>query len=229
VAAVAALRDAGVGQINLDLIYSSPGETDRSWHATVDAALALEPDHLSGYALTLSQGTPYWREAALGRRPAPDEDVAADRMGALAERLAAAGYERYEVSNWARPGARCRHNLATWRGGDYLGVGAGAHSHWQGRRWWEVRTTPTWVGRVCAGADPVGGAEVLSDAERRTERLASGLRLVEGVARRAVEPVDETAAARLAAAGVLADDGHRLRVPADRLALADGVAVELMP
>lgn len=227
--AVAALRDGGIAEINLDLIYGTPGETPASWQATIEACLALEPDHVSGYALTLSQGTPYWRDVTLGRRRAPDDDVAVDRMDTLAAALAAAGYERYEVSNWARPGARCRHNLATWRGGDYLGVGAGAHGHWQGRRWWELRATPTWIERVAAGDEPVGGAEELSDAEQRTERLAAGLRLVEGVARAVVEPIDEAAAARLSAAGVLVDDGKRLRVPTDRLALADGVAVELMP
>lgn len=227
--AVAALREGGIAQVNLDVIYGTPGESEASWQATIDACLALEPDHVSGYALTLSQGTPYWRDVTLGRRPAPDEEVAVDRMDALASRLAAAGYERYEVSNWARPGARCRHNLATWRGGDYLGIGAGAHGHWQGRRWWELRATPTWIERVTAGDDPVGGAEELSDAERRTERLAAGLRLVEGVARSVVEPIDEAAAVRLSATGVLVDDGERLRVPSDQLAVADGVAVELMP
>lgn len=227
--AVAALREGGIAEINLDLIYGTPGETQASWQATIEACLALEPDHVSGYALTLSQGTPYWRDVTLGRRSAPDEDVAVDRMDGLASALAAAGYERYEVSNWARPGARCRHNLATWRGGDYLGVGAGAHGHWQGRRWWELRATPTWIERVTAGDEPVGGAEELSDAEQRTERLAAGLRLVEGVARAVAEPIDEAAAARLSAAGVLVDDGKRLRVPSDQMALADGVAVELMP
>lgn len=227
--AVAALREGGIAQVNVDLIYGTPGETGSSWQATIDACLALEPDHVSGYALTLSQATPYWRDVTLGRRPAPDEEVAVDRMDALAAALAAAGYERYEVSNWARPGARCRHNLATWRGGDYLGLGAGAHGHWRGRRWWEVRPTPTWIERVAGGAEPLGGAEELSAAEQRTERLAAGLRLVEGVDRSAVEPIDEAAAARLAAARVLVDDGGRLRVPPDQLALADGVAVELMP
>lgn len=227
--AVAALRAAGIPQINVDLIYGTPGETPASWAHTVGNALALEPDHVSGYALTLSPGTPYWRDVSLGRRPVPDDEAAVDRMEALAERLADAGYQRYEVSNWARPGARCRHNLATWRGGDYLGVGPGAHSHWNGSRWWERRATPTWMTRVADGGDPVGGSETLSDAERRTERLAAGLRLVEGVARDAVEPIDEDAAARLGAAGVLVDDRATLRVPPSQLALADGVAVELLP
>jgi oxygen-independent coproporphyrinogen-3 oxidase len=226
--AVAALRGAGIEQVNVDLIYGTPGETEASWRHTMAAALGLQPDHVSGYALTLSPGTPYWRAVTLGQQPAPDDDVAAERMDALAQQLAAAGYERYEVSNWARPGARCRHNLATWRGGDYLGVGPGAHSHWQGRRWWEWRAAPTWTARVTAGGDPVGGAQVLSAAERRTERLAAGLRLVEGVARHAVEPIDERAAKRLVAAGVLADDGQRLRVPPACLAVADGVAAELL-
>lgn len=227
--AVGALREGGIARVNVDLIYGTPGETDASWQATVEDLLALRPDHVSGYALTLSPGTPYWRDATLGVRPAPDDDAAVDRMALLADRLATDGYERYEVSNWSLPGARCRHNLATWRGADYLAAGAGAHGHWQGRRWWELRSTPTWMERVAGAGDPVGGAEVLSGAERRIERLAAGLRLVEGVARSAVEPIDEDAAGRLASAGVLVDDGARLRVPPERLSLADGVAVELIP
>lgn len=227
-AAVEALRGAGIRNLNVDLIYGTPGETQASWHATIDAALALEPDHVSGYALTLSPGTPYWREVTLGRRAAPDDDIAAERMAALADRLGEAGFERYEVSNWARPGARCRHNLATWRGGSYVGVGAGAHGHWAGRRWWELRTTATWLRHVSQGGEPLGGAEEPSPQQRRTERLTAGLRLVEGVDRDAVEPIDEDAAARLSAAGVLVDDGARLRLRPEDLALADGVTVELM-
>lgn len=226
--AAAHLRDAGIGQLSLDLIYGAPGETADSWEATLSDALALWPDHLSCYALTLSPGTPYWRDVALGRHAAPDDDVAADRMETAATRLGDAGFERYEVSNWARPGARCRHNLATWRGGDYLGIGAGAHSHRAGRRWWEYRATPTWIDKVDRG-DPVGGEERPGENQRRSEQLLTGLRTVEGVARREVAPVDEDAAARLRAAGLLEDDGERLRVPPGRLALADGVAVELLP
>lgn len=227
--AVAAARSAGVASINLDLIFGVPGQDAAAWQATLEQALALEVDHLSCYALTLERNTPYFRAVAQQRQPAPEEEVAAERMAAAARTLAAAGFERYEVSNWARPGHACVHNLSCWRGGDYLAVGAGAHGHWRGRRWWRVRSTERYVARVHAGAHPDGGQELLSAAERRAERLALGLRTAEGVPRSAVEPAADRMLARLLDAGLLSADGGRVAVTAQGWALADGIAAALLP
>ncbi|HVM00574.1 MAG TPA: radical SAM family heme chaperone HemW [Egibacteraceae bacterium] len=228
-AAVAAARAAGVARVSVDLIYGAPCETDADWTATLDAAVGAGVDHLSAYALTVEANTPYAAAIARGAAGAPDEDVQAARMAVADERLGAAGLRRYEISNWARPGAQSRHNLLYWRGGDWLGVGAGAHGHWAGRRWWNLRPTARYADTVLAGWAATAGQELLDGAARRTERLMMGLRLVAGVPRAAVEPLDEAAADRLVAAGLLADDGGRLALTPAGRPLAGAVVLRLLP
>ncbi|CAN5152254.1 radical SAM family heme chaperone HemW [soil metagenome] len=227
--AVAAARAAGVAQVSLDLIYGAPAETARDWAASLRTALAARPDHVSAYALTLEANTPYAARVRGGAQAAPDDDVAAERMAVAGEVLGAAGLERYETSNWARPGARCRHNLTYWDGGDYLGVGAGAHGHWQGRRWWSTRPPARYADAALAGGSTTAGSEILDDATRRVERLMLGLRLVGGVDRAAVDPVDETALRDLVSAGLLDEDPDRLVLTAAGRPLADGVTLRLLP
>ncbi len=227
--AAADARRAGLASVSLDLIYGVPGQTPEQWEAGLDAALEAGVDHLSCYALTLERNTPYARAVALDGVPAPDDDVAAARMAAAGQRLRRAGLRRYEVSNWARPGHESAHNRMYWRGGDYLALGAAAHGHWQGRRWWNLRPTQRYLARVEAGQAPTGGQEILDEATRRAERLLLGLRTAEGVARAEVTPIDEEAAAALVAGGLLADDGAVLRVTEAGWALADGLAVRLLP
>jgi oxygen-independent coproporphyrinogen-3 oxidase len=127
--AFVAARRADFDNVSLDLIYGLPRQTLAHWRRILEEALALAPEHLSLYALTVEEGTPLADDVASGRVPEPDPDVGADMYAWTEERLAAAGYEHYEISNWARPGFRCRHNLAYWRNGLWLGLGAGAHSH----------------------------------------------------------------------------------------------------
>jgi len=129
VAAVRWARHAGFDNLNLDLIYGLIGQSMSSWQTNLETALALGPDHLSLYALTIEEGTPLARDIARGRSPGPDLDLQADMFEWTRERMLAAGFEHYEVSNWARPGRKCRHNLVYWHNGDWLGLGAGAHSH----------------------------------------------------------------------------------------------------
>ncbi len=180
-AAVAAARAAGVENLSLDLIYGAEGETDASWRRTLEETIALEPEHVSAYALTVEPNTALGRQVGLGLRPAPDPDVQADRYEVACELLSAAGYEHYEVSNWATPGRRCVHNEGYWEGRPYLGLGAGAHSYRNGVRWWNVRPPTDYLLRVEVGERPVGARERLTDDERRTERLLLGLRMREGV------------------------------------------------
>lgn len=176
-----AAREAGFEEVNLDLIYGTRGETAASWERTLNDALTLGPEHLSCYALTIEQGTPLGRQVALGLRAPPDPDEQADRYEAACTRLAAAGYGHYEVSNWARPGAECLHNLGYWRGRPYLGLGPGAHSYRDGRRWWSIRSPKRYVAETRAGRPPLGGEERLDPEAARLERLLLGLRLSEGV------------------------------------------------
>jgi putative oxygen-independent coproporphyrinogen III oxidase len=192
--AVTQARAAGIPEISLDLIYGTPGERPEDWEATLDAVLAAGTDHVSAYALTIHDSTPMGRDVARGTIPAPDEDVQRDRFEVARARLGAAGFDHYEVANWARvrsrdgrPAAplRSRHNLLYWRHGDYLGVGVGAHAHLAGRRSWTTRSTDRYLDAVETGGDPVAGDEVLDDEERATERLFLGLRVAEGL-----HPVD---------------------------------------
>ena len=225
--AVDAARRAGIGSVNVDLIYGAPAESAADWHASLEAVLGAGVDHVSCYALTLEPNTPYASRVRRGEQAAPDDDVQAERMAVADEVLSSAGLVRYEVSNWARPGHASRHNAHYWRLGDYLGVGAGAHGHWSGTRWWSVRSPERYAKTVEQGGSPVTGREVLEAGERRMERLLLGLRTIEGVARADVEPLDEGAVGRLASAGLLADEEGRLRLTPSGLPVANAVTLEV--
>jgi oxygen-independent coproporphyrinogen-3 oxidase len=139
-----------------------------------------------------------------------------------------AGLRRYELSNWARPGAESRHNRTYWRGGDWLGIGAGAHGHWRGRRWWSVRSPERYITAALAGRSTTAGEEVPDPDQRRVEQLMMGLRVVEGVERRAVAPLDETVVRELSHAGLLRADDERIALTSDGMRLASAVTVRLL-
>jgi putative oxygen-independent coproporphyrinogen III oxidase len=205
--AVATLRAAGVPAVNLDLIYGGPGEDDRSWAATLEAAIALGPEHLSAYALTIEPATKFGRLVAAGRMAEPDEDDLADRYDTACQLLATAGYRHYEVSNWARPGHASRHNLTYWRRGRYLGLGAGAHEFDGTTRRWNLPGVPAYLAAVRQRRRPTGGEERLDAEQARFEALALRLRTAGGLdpgeARAlGVDPGGEEAD-RLRAAGLL--------------------------
>jgi oxygen-independent coproporphyrinogen-3 oxidase len=180
-AAVAALRAAGVPAVNLDLIYGGPGEDPASWSATLAAAVALAPEHLSAYALTIEPATKFGRLVASGRMAEPAEDDLADRYEVACASLAAAGYAHYEVSNWARGANASRHNLTYWRRGRYLGLGAGAHEFDGTVRRWNVNGVPAYLEAVRERRRPTGGEERLDPTQARFEALALRLRTVDGL------------------------------------------------
>jgi oxygen-independent coproporphyrinogen-3 oxidase len=178
--AVAAARSTGFETFNLDLIYGGAGESLHDWRRSIEGALALDPPHVSAYALTVEPGTP------LASHPDrhPDDDDQAAKYLVADELLGGAGRPWYEISNWARPGHECRHNLLTWAGGEYLGVGCAAHSHVAGRRWWNLRTPERYLAAVEA-AEPAEAAGERLDAEGRAhERLVLALRTRAGAPRR---------------------------------------------
>lgn len=193
-------RDAGL-EVSLDLIYGTPGESRDDWLRSLDAVVAQEPDHVSAYALIVEQGTRLASRIRRGELAAPDDDVQAEYYELADDTLTAAGFEWYEVSNWARDGRRSRHNLGYWLGHDWWGVGPGAHSHVGGVRWWNAKHPAAYAARIAAGTSPAAGRETLDDAARRVERVLLRSRVREGIA---IEELD--AGGRAAVAG-LVDDG----------------------
>jgi len=179
--AIADARAAGYANVNVDLIYGADGETLESWERTLREAIALEPDHVSAYALTIEPSTPLGRKVQSGAVPAPDADVQADMFGLACELLREAGYGHYEVSNWARPGFECVHNLGYWERRPYLGLGAGAHSYRENHRWWNVRPPEEYLAAVESRQQPVGGQERLEPGDAYLEELFLRLRILEGV------------------------------------------------
>ena len=177
VRAVAMARDAGFGTFNLDVIYGGAGETLGDWERTLDDVLALDPPHVSAYALTVEAGTPLADDPARH----PDDDDQADKYLLATERLGAAGLEWYEISNWARPGHECRHNLLYWTMGEYQGLGCAAHSHRGGRRFWNLRTPDRYIDAVASGSSVVAADERLDDDARALESLQLSLRTGYGV------------------------------------------------
>jgi putative oxygen-independent coproporphyrinogen III oxidase len=197
-------RAAGFRQVSLDLIYGTPGETDADWLASVDAALAAGPDHVSAYSLIVEDGTRLAARIRRGELPPPDDDVLADRYVMADKRLSAAGLEWYEVSNWAAGAAsRCRHNQLYWTGGDWWGVGPGAHSHVAGTRWWNVRHPAAYAQRIAAGVSPGQARELLTDSERGTERIMLLTRLAAGCPVAELSPAGRAAARQAAADGLV--------------------------
>ena len=180
-AALAAARRAGATNLNADLIFGSPWETPDDWRRSLDGIVAAGTDHVSAYALTIEEGTPLATLVATGREPDVDPDVQAARHAVAEDVLGAAGFVRYEISNWARPGRASRHNVLYWSAGDYAGFGAGAHGHEAGRRDWRTRLPRDYVEAAAVGRSTEAGSERLSSEERAREAMTLGLRLRSGV------------------------------------------------
>ena len=208
VAMARAAREAGFEHVNLDLIYGTPGETDDDVRASIAEVVDAGVDHVSAYALIVEEGTPLARRIRRGEMPMPDDDVAADRYELVDDLLTEAGFSWYEVSNWSRPGGRCRHNTAYWQGEDWWGVGPGAHSHVAGRRWWNVKHPRTYADRLAAGS-PMEGDEVLTAQQRHVEDVMLGIRMVEGLP---VDALDVAAVDALIGDGLLERRGDRVRL-----------------
>jgi len=224
--AYAQARAAGLDNVSLDLIYGANGETLESWRRTLDEAVSLQPDHLSAYALTIEPATALGRKVAAGLTPPPDPDFQAEMYEAACETLTAAGYHHYEVSNWAKAGRECRHNLGYWEGRPYLGLGAGAHSYRDGRRWWNVRPPQQYLEQVGSERIPIGGEELLTDEEAGMERLLLGLRLSTGVP---TEWVDAERAAIYAEEGLAEIQGGRVSLTDRGMFEANDLVLDLSP
>ena len=229
---VAEAQAAGFEHVNLDLIYGAPYETDADWQASLDDAIGAGPDHISAYALVVEQGTALARQVASGVVPPPDEDAQADRYVMADEALRAAGFEWYEISNWASSdAARCRHNELYWSDANWWGVGPGAHSHVSGVRWWNVKHPVRYGALVDVGRSPAAGRETLDERARFTERVMLGVRRRDGLAMDELPPPARAVVPQLAGWGLV----DQLSLQQDRLVLtqrgrlmADAVVKELL-
>jgi oxygen-independent coproporphyrinogen-3 oxidase len=213
--AVEAIRAAGIPTFNLDIIYGGSGESLDDWRTTLEGVLALEPPHVSAYALTIEPGTPLAEDPSRH----PDDDDLADKYELADDLLTSAGLPNYEVSNWALPGHECRHNVLYWRQGNYRGFGSAAHSHHDGHRWWNVRTPERYVAAVAAGESTEAAGETLDDETRRIEGLQLALRMTDGVPIDALDPngLDD----------LVVTDGHRVRLTRHGRLLANEVSLRL--
>ena len=225
-AAYGAAREAGFDDVNLDFIYGADGETLESWRRTLEEAVALRPEHLSAYALTIEPGTPLGAKVVAGEVPAPDPDLQAAMFELACELLAAAGYRHYEVSNWALPGHECVHNLGYWQGRPYLGLGAGAHSYRGLRRWWNVRPPARYIELAASGRSPIGGEESLSEDEARLEHVLLGIRSAEGLA---LGEVAEEAVKDLVDRGLATLEADRITLTERGMLLANEAVLALSP
>jgi putative oxygen-independent coproporphyrinogen III oxidase len=232
VKAITWARAAGFERLNVDVIYGAAGETLDEWRRTVDGVVDLGPDHISAYALTVVPSTPLGRLIASGATTAPDDDDQATKYELADRAFAAAGLDWYEISNWARPGEECRHNLLYWEQGDYLAVGCAAHGHRSGERWWNVRTPEHYIDAVRTSESPRAGVEHLDAVTRAEEAFGLALRTRAGAV---VAPAAYETARDLAAGGVLVrigpDEGAaELRVVLTRAGrlLGDDVTARLL-
>lgn len=177
---IGAAKSAGWHNFSFDLIYAVPGQTLESWQQTLNRALSLDARHLSCYSLTIEDGTAFARRVERGRMKTVESDAQAEFMEAAQSTLERAGFERYEISNWAQLGFECRHNCNYWRGGDYLACGCGAHGHHAGTRWWNERSAPRYIELMQTEGSARSGEESLSPRQRLEEHVMLGLRWREG-------------------------------------------------
>jgi oxygen-independent coproporphyrinogen-3 oxidase len=227
--AIAEAKAAGFANTSLDLIYGTPGESAADWRASLDAALAASPEHISAYALIVEEGTRLAARIRRGELPPPDDDDLADKYLIADERLARAGYRAYEVSNWSISSAtRCRHNLGYWRSDHWWGVGPGAHSHVGGVRWWNVRHPRAYASRLADGLSPAQAREVLTPEDRRVERILLELRLADGLTTSLLTSTERGRLADLCARGLAVVEDRKLILTRNGRLLADGVIRELL-
>ncbi|MEO6204209.1 MAG: coproporphyrinogen-III oxidase family protein, partial [Mycobacteriales bacterium] len=222
-AAVAEAYAAGFEQVSLDLIYGAPGESDEDWATSLAVATDASPTHVSAYALIVEEGTRLGRQVARGEVAAPDDDVLADRYLMADEALAHLGW--YEVSNWGEP---CRHNVGYWRGGDWWGVGPGAHSHVGGVRWWNVKHPTAYAARVTAGMSPGAGREVLTAEQQHAERVLLEVRLRVGLPTSALSEAARARLPGLVDRGLVAPGPEAVVLTTQGRLLADTVVRDLV-
>ena len=219
-------REAGFDQVSVDLIYGTPGESVADWRTSVEHALSLAPNHISAYALIVEQGTAFARKVTRGEIVMPDDDETADKYLLADDLFTAAGLGWYELSNWAvDEAARCRHNELYWTGGQWWGVGPGAHSYLDRRRWWNVKHPAAYAQRLSAGQSPEADGEVIDDATAHVERVMLETRLRSGLD---LTGIDQVRVDATVARGLATVEDHHLVLTREGRLLADAVIRDLL-
>ncbi len=235
--AVLLARQAGFSSINLDFMFGLPSQTMQQWQQTLSEALALQPEHLSLYSLIIEEGTPFATWTQEGRITPGDEDLCADMYEYAEERLRAAGYVNYEISNWSLPGHQCEHNLTYWRNLPYIGMGAGAHSFFAGKRFSDVLDPQEYIRQLKTGKMPIVENHEVTRLEEMTETSFLGLRTAQGLhlptfAERFGEPFEQFVGDRLNVvqeAGLLEHENGWLRLSERGRLLGNEVFFRLLP
>jgi oxygen-independent coproporphyrinogen-3 oxidase len=184
--AVEMARAAGFSSISVDLIYGAPGETLGDWASTVKEALSLDTDHISAYALIIEEGTKLAAQIKRGEYTMPDDDLMTDMYLLIDQQCLQKGLKWYELSNWSKPGHQCRHNIAYWKSANWWGLGPGAHSHIDQKRFWNVKHPNAYKEKVFAGLSPVKDSELLTDEQKKSEYIMLAIRMPEGVKKAAL-------------------------------------------
>ncbi len=221
------LREAGIPSINIDLMFSIPGQSEDDWRATLEHAIALEPDHISAYNLTYEEDTAFFESLRRGEMR-ENEDHDAEYFHLADDLLTAAGFDHYETSNYARAGHHSSHNQGYWRGEDYLGLGPSAVSTIDGSRWKNVSDTARYVSQVNSLGHALGESEPLDEEARRIERIALGLRTRDGISLELLNPDAITRAKHLAGEGLARIENGQLFLIHHGRALVDPIAAELI-
>lgn len=226
-AAAKEAKAAGFEHVNLDMIYATPTETDDDVRRTLDLALETGVDHVSAYSLIVEDGTRMARKVKKGELPMPDQDTMARRYDIIADLLDNAGFGWYEVSNWAKEGGECRHNMIYWRDEDWWGAGPGAHSHLGDKRFYNVKLPGRYIKMLGEDELPIADTETLTDSEHHMEKIMLGLRLREGIDRTLLSDKAQPMIDGFIERGLLADDTSLHVTHAGRL-LADGIITDLL-
>ncbi|MDN6695327.1 MAG: radical SAM family heme chaperone HemW [Corynebacterium casei] len=226
-AAAKEAKAAGFEHVNLDMIYATPSETDDDVRRTLDLALETGVDHISAYSLIVEDGTRMARKVKKGELPMPDQDTMARRYDIIADTLDNAGFGWYEVSNWAKEGGECRHNMIYWRDHDWWGAGPGAHSHLGDQRFYNVKLPGRYINMVGEDELPIADTETLTDSEHHMEKIMLGLRLREGIDRTLLSDKAQPMIDGFIDRGLLADDTS-LHVTRSGRLLADGIITDLL-
>ena len=221
-------RKAGFGSISVDLIYGAPGESLSDWASTVKEALSLDIDHISAYALIVEDGTKLAAQIKRGELTMPDDDLMADMYLLVDQQTLQKGLKWYELSNWSKPGHQCRHNIAYWKSTNWWGLGPGAHSHIDQKRFWNVKHPTAYKEKVFAGQSPIKDSETLTDEQKKSEYIMLAIRMPQGVRKSALTIAQYERTMQYIKSGHVIDrDDSIALTPTGRL-IADRITQEML-